>query len=154
MNIYVKRRICISCRKVYGYCLSSGIQRKIQIWTYGDQTDATIVIDNGSYTLDYTNADGNPVHIGGGGVAYDFWGRERPLTEEELLEQLNSPEVRYKDDGSVWVYYFDQKIDITDKFENGVCFVKLQANNETLYLTVEYQNGYSYSSKGYIQPDK
>ena len=50
--------------------------------------------------------------------------------------------------------YFDQKIDITDKFENGVCFVKLQANNETLYLTVEYQNGYSYSSKGYIQPDK
>ena len=81
----------------------------------------------GSYTLTYEDAEG--VHErGGGGVAIDFFGRERPLTEEELLEQLSMPEVEYLEDGTVWVYYLDQSLEITDLFdENGVCFVQLKS---------------------------
>ena len=35
------------------------------------------------------------------------------------------PTVEYEEDGSVWVYYYNQKIDVTDSFVNGVCYVKL-----------------------------
>lgn len=60
-----------------------GIQRTIQLWRYGDQTDAVLEIQDGSYELTYEDADG--VHSErGGGVAIDVFGRERPLTEEEL----------------------------------------------------------------------
>ena len=40
--------------------------------------------------------------------------------------------VDYKEDGSIWVYYYDQKIDITDQFKDGVCYV--QVSNETYCL--------------------
>ncbi len=47
---------------------------------------------------------------------------QRALTAEELMEEINSPDVEYKEDGSVWVYFHNQSIDITDKFDdNNVC---------------------------------
>ncbi|MEG1657492.1 MAG: hypothetical protein RR288_00405 [Oscillibacter sp.] len=127
-----------------------GIQRTLQLWIHGDQTEATITFDgNGSYSMDYTDGDGTAQHQGGGGVAFGENGAERPLTEEELLEALSDPEVRYEDDGTVWVYWYGQKIDITDKFENGFCYVKLVNGDEILYMTVEYQNGYMTSPAKY-----
>lgn len=119
-----------------------GIQRTVQIWLHGDQTDAVMVVDNGSYTLTYEDENGETHERGGGGVAYDIFGRERPLTEEELLEGLDGPEVEYKDDGSVWVYYRDQKIEITDKFDkDGFCYVTVMEDEHPLYVTVKYQEG-------------
>ena len=47
-----------------------------------------------------------------------------------------------------------KKMEITDKFEDGVCFVQLKADGQTQYITVKYQNGYATSPDGYIQPDK
>ena len=130
-----------------------GIQRTIQLWRYGDQTDAVLEIQDGSYELTYEAADG--VHSEeGGGVAIDVFGRERPLTEEELLEDLqNRIDVTYREDGTVWVYYKDQSMEITDLFdENGVCFVQLKDGKKTVYLTVEYDNGFSWSTECYLQP--
>ena len=130
-----------------------GIQRTIQLWIQGEQTDVTIQFDgNGNYEMDYFDGDGNTQHQGGGGVAFDIFGNERPLSEEELMENLNSPDVRYLDDGSVWVYWFDQKIEITDKFEDDVCYVKLENGKETLYMTINYQNGWSTSPRKYLAP--
>ena len=131
-----------------------GIQRKIQLWRYGDQTDAILEIQDGSYELTYTDDDGTHTQ-GGGGVAIDIFGRERPLTEEELMEELRENiDVLYKEDGTVWVYYQDQSLEITDLFdENGVCYVQLQGGDETVYLTVEYQGGYSWSTTGYLEPN-
>ena len=130
-----------------------GIQREIQLWIHGDQTDAVIEIEDGSYTLTYEDAEG--VHErGGGGVAYDFFGRERPLTEEELLEQLSMPEVEYREDGTVWAYYLDQSLEITDLFdENGVCFVQLKSGENTQYLTVKWQDGFATSPRCFVQPE-
>ena len=130
-----------------------GIQRTIQLWRYGDQTDAVLEIQDGHYELTYEDADG--VHSeGGGGVAIDAFGRERPLTEEELLEDLQDRiDVTYREDGTVWVYYKDQSMEITDLFdENGVCFVQLKNGKKTVYLTVEYDNGFSWSTECYLQP--
>ena len=116
-----------------------GIQRTIQLWMHGDQTSATLDLntDNGSYSLEYKDTDGNTVTQGGGGVAFDADGNERPLTEDEIMEELNAPDVEYLDDGSVWIYYKNQKIEITD---------------ETIYMTVKYQNGYSTSPDKYPDP--
>ncbi len=130
-----------------------GIQRTVQLWLLGEQTDVTIEFDgNGNYEMDYVDEEGNTQHQGGGGIAYDFFGNERPLTEEELIEELNSPEVRYLDDGSVWVYWYNQKIDITDKFEDGVCYIKLVNGDETLYMTAKYQDGWSASFNKFLEP--
>lgn len=129
-----------------------GVQRIIQLWRNGEQTDVTIEFDgNGNYEMNYVDENGNEKHQGGGGVAIDFWGNERPLTQEELMEEMNSPEVHNKDDGTVWVYWYDQKVEITDKFENGVCYVKLVNGKETLYLTVT-ENGYSASPNKFLRP--
>lgn len=130
-----------------------GIQRTIQLWIQGDQTEATIQFDgNGSYSMDYTEGEGNVKHQGGGGVAINSDGSERDLSEEELMEQINAPDVRYEDDDSVWVYWFDQKIDITDKFKNEVCYVKLVNREKILYMTIKYQNGYATSPNKYVSP--
>ncbi len=59
-------------------------------------------------------------------MAFEPDGTERPLTPEELMEHLNAPEVSYEDDGSVWIYYYGEKLDITHQFDDdGVCYVQL-----------------------------
>ena len=130
-----------------------GIQRIVQVWIHGDQTDATFTVENGSYTLDYKDADGNDVHQGGVGVAFEN-GVERPLTADELLEEINMPDAEYKEDGTVWVYYLGQKMEITDKFEDGICYVQLKADGKTQYITVKYQDGFATSPHGYVQPSE
>lgn len=130
-----------------------GIQRTVQVWIHGDQTDATLFVENGSYSLDYEDEDGNQVHRGGGGVAIDPDGTERPLTEEELWDEINAPEVEYEEDGRVIVYYLNQQLDVTDKFVDDICYVQLQVEDGVIYLTVKYQNGYAWSPHGYIQPN-
>lgn len=129
-----------------------GIQRTVKVWIHGDQTDATLVVENGSYSLDCEDDDGKLMYRGGG-VAINPDGTERPLTEEELWDEINAPEVEYEEDGSVVVYYLNQQLDVTDKFVDGVCYAKLQVEDDVFYLTIKYQNGYAWSPHGYIQPN-
>ena len=131
-----------------------GIRRTIQIWIHGDQTTAVMDIQNGQYTLTYEDAEGNTHERGGGGVAINPDGSERPLTEAEIMEHLDSPEVDYREDGSVWIYYMDQAMEITDKFnDENICFVHLKNGKENLYVTVRYQDGYSWSPNEFVQPN-
>lgn len=135
-----------------------GIQRKVQIWLHGDQTDAVLEIrqeDNiTQYDLTYKDENGEEHEMQGGGVAFDAFGNEIPLTEEEIMDQLtDEADVEYKDDGTVWVYYKDQKIEITDDFdEDGFCFVTLKNGEREEYMTIKYQDGYGLSTTDY--PDK
>ena len=136
-----------------------GIRTTIQLWIHADQTTAVMDIQNGEYTLTYEDADGTPREQAGGGVAINPDGSERPLTDEEIMErvmqQVQMPEVDYKKDGSVWVYYMDQAIDITDQFnDDGICFVQLKNGSDILYLTVDYKAGCATSSDGFIQPEE
>ena len=132
-----------------------GIQRTVQLWIKGDQTDAVMTIDQGHYTIDYTDKDGTEHEMGGGGVAIEDDGTERALTEEELFEHLNQPEVEESEDGTVTVYYLDQKLDVTDKFdEDGVCYVQLEGGEKTIYMTIKRGNGYATSTTKYILPNE
>ena len=114
-----------------------GIQRKVQLWIHGDQTTATLKISSD----------------GGGGVAFNPDGSERSLTEEEIMEELNAPDIEYEKDGSVILYYKNQSIDITHKFnKDNICYVKLVDGDDSLYVTVKYNNGCAYSPNKYISP--
>ena len=131
-----------------------GIQRTIQLWINGDQTNETLEINNdgnsSTYTIKIPDENGNSTEITGGGVAMDGDGVERPLTEDEIMEQINQPDVEYEDDGSVWLYYKDQKLDITDRFEDGICYVKLTDGKDVKYLTIKYNDGYAMSDSKYV----
>ena len=129
-----------------------GIRRIIQIWLYGDQTTAVLDVQNGQYTL--TDEEGSFI-MGGGGVAFEPDGSERPLTEEEILEHLDHPEVAHKEDGSIWVYYRGQKIEITDRFDaDGYCYLELRDGEDTLYATIDKNGGMATSPTDYPQPDE
>ena len=131
-----------------------GIQRTIQLWIKGDYTDVAFEYDAaGTYDMSYQTEDGEREERHGGGVAIEEDGSERPLTEEELLEHLQMPVVEYKDDGTIWVYYYNQKIEITDRFRDGVCYVKVSNGKETLYMTVLYEGGWCTSPHKYEAPE-
>lgn len=128
-----------------------GIQRTVQLWLHGEQTAVTIEFDGaGGYNMEYTDEEGNDRYKGGGGVAFEADGTERPVTEEEIMEMLSRPEVEYRDDGSVWVYWLSQAVEITDRFEDGVCYVQLVNGEDTMYVTVRYQDGYTSSPHKYV----
>ena len=131
-----------------------GIQRTIQIWIHGDQTTATLTINSdGSYTGTYADKDGKNKEFGGGGIAFNQDGSERSLTQEEIMEELNAPDIEYEKDGSVILYYKNQSIDITHKFnKDNICYVKLVDGDDSLYVTVKYNNGYASSPNKYISP--
>lgn len=133
-----------------------GIQRTVQLWLNGEMTDATLTVNEGSYTLRYPEKDGTEREMGGGGIAIEDDGTERPLTEEEMLEHLDAPEVVYEDDGTVMIYYRGQSLDITDRFdENGLCHVLLrdeQDGEKTLFVTIRYNDSYSYNATKYEDP--
>ena len=133
-----------------------GIQRTIQLWINGDQTNAMLVIKNdggiSSYTIKIPDENGDSTEMHGGGVAIDDDGKERSLTEKEIMNEINSPNVEYKEDGSVWLYYKEQKLDITNRFKDGICYVKLTDGKDTMYLTVKYKNGYAMSDSKYLSP--
>ncbi len=133
-----------------------GIQYIVQTWIKGDPTDVTLTINNNGnqteYTMEYTDENGEKHSNGGGGVALDDFGNERPLTKDEILEHLNEPNVRFGEDGTVTIYYYDQTLDITDRFEDGVCHVKLTYGDENLYMIIHDNGHVSYSPHKY--PDE
>ena len=120
-----------------------GIQRTIQLWMHGDQTDVTIDFDgSGNYTMEYTDTDGNTRELGGGGFDVDADGTKRALTEDELIWHLfEEVDVSYNDDGRIMLYFQGQVADITDKFENDICYIflngtDLNGTDVSLYVTV------------------
>ncbi|MBQ9648611.1 MAG: hypothetical protein IJV43_09675 [Oscillospiraceae bacterium] len=162
-QVYWKKLAAVCAAAVMVLALASGayaadvggIQRTVQIWLHGEQTDAVFTATgNGEYTLTYTDESGVEHESQGGGVALHH-GHERPLTEEELLEDIDSarPEVDFADDGAVWLYYEDQKIELTDKFdEDGFCYYKLNDGERDMYLTIKYQRGMAVDYGGFKTP--
>ena len=132
-----------------------GIQYKIQLWIHGEQTDVDVEFKgDGTYSYSYEDESGKVSECSGGGIALEKDGTERPLTNEELMEELSepSPEVTYEEDGSAWIYYCNQKIDITDKFKDGICYAKLESEDGSLYMTIKYKGAYSISPHKYDDP--
>ncbi len=125
-----------------------GIQRTIQLWIHGDQTTAELnVNDDGTYTVKIPDENGGTKTQSGGGVAFDAFGNERALTEEEILDHLDNPNIEYYDDGSIWLFYRDMAKDITNDFDDdGMCYVKISDDDGELYVTAKKYGGWHISS--------
>ena len=127
-----------------------GIQEKVYIWLHGAQTEADIVENGeGGYEVRYER-DGEEQGVTAfGGVSIDSDGTVDWLSVDELVEGLNeSADVDKDADGRVWVYYYDQKVDITDLFDDeGVCRVKMTHEGQVIYLEIEQgeYGGFPYS---------
>ena len=75
--------------------------------------------------------------MAGGGVASEPNGVERPLTMDEYLEHLETSDGAVAvEDGRVMLYWYDQAVDVTDRFEDGVCRLTLTHEGETMYFSV------------------
>lgn len=155
-----------------------GFRRSIQIWVRGEAEDATVEFYNGEndapaqveyvdgddgeatmaqpdYVVTWTDENGEEHQMAGGGVALEPGGVERPLTMDEYLEHLDgSMETVVESDGRVTLYWYDQAVDITDRFEDGVCRLTLTHGDETLYFTVTDEGDGAYNvsaaSDGYV----
>lgn len=82
-----------------------------------------------------------------GGVNIDPNGSQTWLTADQLATTISASASIEKDaDGKVWIYYYDQKQDITDLFDkNGICQITMTHEGKSIFLTIsenEY-GGYS-----------
>lgn len=125
-----------------------GIQEKITMWLYGRQMEVEVT-ENGSggYQFTYDRGDGEEEIMGYGGVSIDEDGSMTWISADELAEHINeSVSVDEDEDGRVWVYYHDQKMDITDLFdENGVYGFNLEKGDRTVYVEVTKNADGTYS---------
>ena len=131
-----------------------GIQRIVQVWFNGEMTSATLNVDEseGSYKLQ--DSSGSVIQEGGG-VAYDENGNERPLTAEEIQESIEDTASAEIIDGRMYLMYRNQKLDITDKFDDsGYCYVTVRNGSNKLYCTVRKDGAMASSSDKYIMPDE
>lgn len=121
-----------------------GIRETIQIWINGEQVDADVVDDTGTgdggYAFTYQDSQGKEATIGGGGVAIDEDGAERPLTAEEVAEQFDGI-VDYDANGRVCIFEQDKVYDITDLLVDGKCKVSLERDGATVYYDIEDNGG-------------
>lgn len=125
-----------------------GIQEKLSIWLYGKQTEVDVTEnENGGYTFTYDRGNGTEGMSAYGGVSFNADGSQTWLTADELADQINNSATVEKDaDGKVWVYYYDQKQDITDQLVNSnVCHITMTHEGKTIYLTISENGNGGYS---------
>ncbi len=118
-----------------------GIQEKVSIWINGKEEEVVITgKGDGSYTLHFESGDDNQV-IGGVAIGKDENGdtTEHMLSPNDIVVTINqSADIVEDANGHVWIYYYDQKADITDLFdEEGACKVQLTHEGQTVYLEIE-----------------
>lgn len=115
-----------------------GIRQKITAWFHGEQAQLDVT-DNGdgSYSYKYVDDNGQTYEGSGGGVAIDDNGNEIPLTADELMENVGN-EVEKDQDGNIWIYYYDKKLNITDLFDkDGICKVAFEHEGRMVYFKIQ-----------------
>ncbi len=129
-----------------------GIQEKVSIWKYGIKTEAEVEENsNGGYTIRYELNDEEQGLMRLIEVCTGPDWISSGLSADELVAAINDSVDVYEDvDGRVWVYYYDQKVVITDLFDaEGICRVAMTYEGQAIYLEIERgENGYyPYSQK-------
>ena len=152
-HVRLRRRSLISiaaaCALVFALSAAAyasdlgGFKETIDTWLYGKAVNVEIEVNDGIYHIKYP--DGG--ERSGGGVAMDD-GEERPLTEEEILEELNNEiVVEDNDEGRIMLYYRDHAVDITEKMDaNNIVKLKFKDGVLPTYITLKWNgdDGYDY----------
>lgn len=131
-----------------------GIRHKVNIWLHGDMTEVSIEeVSEGQFEITYPDGSVR----GTGGVSIGDDGNEQWETLEEVEERLlNDPEVEKDEDGRIWLYLRDHKIDITKQIEKqGYAQEKIKDGLLADYITVVWDEdgGYSLGTDYHKFPD-
>lgn len=138
----VAAMICILLMGLFSAACAAdigGLRQVVNLWIHGRSTEVAITQDESNeFTVTWEDEDGEIHEMGGGGVALDEDGAERPITMEEYLDHLQtSANVEQDARGQVMLYYYDQSLDITDAFDDADnCRVALVHDGETAYITI------------------
>lgn len=124
-----------------------GIQSVLSGWFRGEKVDLNYRTESGQAHYSVIK-DGESFQ--GGGVAIDDFGRERPLTPEEVQEAISTELVR---EGDSLIYYNkDKSVDVTPYITDPdkPTHLRLVWPDETIYLDIDplEKDSLSYSSSG------
>lgn len=122
-----------------------GFRETVRVWFNGEQYDAQVEQTENGYQAVFETEDGVEGVLVTGTVIED--GVERDLTEAEALELMNNGlDVVEDENGRVWLYFYDEKTDITDQFdENGLCAIEMTHEGETVHVEVTREGDGCYS---------
>lgn len=124
-----------------------GIQEKISMWLYGARIEADVTENGyGGYIFTYTQ-NSETKNISGSGMSTDEDGNKIWLPADEVAAGMSgSADISVDGDGTVWIYYYDQVIDITNLFdENGICSLTLTHEDKTCCLEISRDEDGRYS---------
>ena len=120
-----------------------GFKTAVNTWLYGEPVQVEVEeISPGNYEVHYPNG----MTRGMGGISYDANGNPQPATAEDIISQLDYPEVETTEDGTINLFYRDQVIDITeDVADDNVAQVKFKEGVLPLYVTINWEGDAGYS---------
>lgn len=127
--------VLFGCASVAYAADVGGIRTTVQSWFRGKEAAVEVIEKNpGEYEFQIQQ-DGQTHIMGGGGVEFDQFGNEKPLSPEDVAQTL-SEEISQKEDGSIWLYYKNYAIDITEYMTPNGCKLLLNDNGEKLYYNI------------------
>lgn len=129
-----------------------GIREKVNAWIHGSQVPVEVTErKDGGYSFSYKNGD-HEEEFGGGGVSIDDEGNERPLSAEEILNE-NVSDVVTEKDGTVWLYHYDHKVNITEFVkDNKTCKVVIMEEEKPVYFDIKSNGSIGYEMKKSDEP--
>lgn len=129
-----------------------GVRTALTAWISGQQVEVEVADgEDGVYTFTYEAEDGTEQVFGGEGVVMDENGNETPASAEEILDGMSiGAEIR--EDGSIWVYYYEKTVEITDCFADGenTCKVAIEYDGELHYFDIHLDDSCTDVDEVYI----
>ena len=121
-----------------------GIREKLTTWIHGEQVDVDVT-ENGDGSYNFSYQDGDDVkEFGGGGVSLDADGKQSPLSAEEVLDEAGDEVVTEKD-GTVWLYYRQHKVNITELVKGDkTCKVAITDKDGPVYFDIKFNGSSGY----------
>lgn len=128
-----------------------GIKTIINGWFHGEPVQVKAVKNDEIGYEFYKEGEEEPF-MGGGGVAFDKFGNEIPLSAEDVFEN-SSQTIDKQPDGKVFLYDHDLAIDITDYLKDGKAKLIVVNEGKTTYWDIEVDDQSSSFSTYLNAPD-
>ena len=119
-----------------------GFRTAVDTWLYGEPVQVEVEeVSEGDFVVHYP--DGSTREMGG--VSYDPDGNAIGATEEDIIAQLDDPEIIRDEAGNVKLYYKDLIIDITEDAQDDHAEVKIERGALPLYVTIDWEDAETYT---------
>lgn len=141
MNFKEKMRIKVAAAAIIGISLTGsavtayamdlgGVRGMIDAWIHGEEKAVEYQIDENNEFSIYDETG----EIVVGTINSSSKGIE------DVERAVTAPTIEFAQDGKRWIYYYDEKIDITDSFVDQKCYITLYHEDNPLYVVV-YDSG-------------